>query len=251
MARIGQPVQRGSSGRRLGVGLVLAAVIGGGGVVLKETLDEPEPTPRTVQAPASVAAGPLLRDGFEGAGDGGGVPPDACSGPLVKPAGMAPLVVTWEKMWSSKRPGSVQMPFPRSPGFPVGIGSAPTQYQTARFMAPPSTTGNLFFDPHQARPHEGEPKGRPVSAMFLSISECMGDFRTPQNRCWVYANTAALVWSTRPVPAGSAACPLVAGRWYYLLVSPVNPTDGAVSGDNTCRFPDDPPCWVQAKHTTM
>jgi hypothetical protein len=234
--------------RNIGTGIAAAAVIVASGVVYDQ-MTEPEPRMETLSAPASVA---LLRDGFEGESGGAPVPPvDLCAGPLVKPGGMRALPVTWEKMWSSKRPGAPQTAFPNSPGFPVGIGAGMGEYQQTSFVPLPETTGQIFFEPHQARPHEGEPMGRPAYSMLVTVSPCPGDLRPPALRpkCSVVANTGTLTWTTKTL--SSPVCKLEAGVRHYIAVSPVDPRDGVVVGDNTCKFPDAPPCWVQAKHTPL
>jgi hypothetical protein len=249
----GQPGQR-RTARNVGMGAVAAAVIIGSGVVYQQRTDD-APTVAATQAPSTALVGPLLRDGFEGAGGGAPVPPDACSGPLVKPAGFTAVPQSWTQMWTSKRKPSPsfpvpQMVFPNSPGFPVGIGAAQWQYQLTSFVPPPGMSGQLFFDPHQARPQEDEPIGRPAVSMFISISPCPGDFRPPDQRpkCSLVANTGMLAWTTRP---GVPACQLTPNVPHYLLVAPVDPRDGSVAGDYTCRDTGAPYCWVQAIHRPL
>jgi hypothetical protein len=246
----GQPGQR-RTARNIGVGVVLAGVIVGTGIGVREQMQAP-PEPVPLEVPAKALGGPLLRDGFEGEGQGAPVPPDACSGPLVRPAGFEAVPVTWAKMWSSKRPGAPQMAFPSSPGFPVGIGAGRWQYQITSFIPLPNTTGQIFFDPHQARPNEGEPMGRPADSMFLSVSPCPGDFRPNALRPWcaISANTGRITWTTKP-SAGTPSCGIQALIPHYILVAPVNPDDGSVAGDYTCKFPDAAYCWVQATHRPL
>jgi hypothetical protein len=235
---------------------VLPAVIATGAVVAVGTavVLNDQPTEQQATTTRALVVDDLFRDSFEGVGCGAPVPPaETCIDPLVSPPGFRANAMTWAKMWSSKRTPSrtypvVQMQFPDSPGFPVGIGAGRNEYQLTSFVAPPNTTAELFFDPHQARPQEGEPMGRPAASMFISVSPCVGDFRL-RFGCAISANTGALIWTTRLVPAGTRACALTAGKTYHLLVAPVAPHDGNVIGDYTCRDPNAPYCWVQAKHS--
>lgn len=254
MANIGKP-----QGRRSAVvagGAAVVIVLSTAAIVNRAPPDEGELSPKisfVVDAPALVFA-----NGFEGDGGGGGpVPPvDACApGPLMQPDGFAGVFQSWETTWTSKRPtrpppAPPVMHFPNTPGFPVGIGAGRDQYQSTAFTPPAGATATLFFDPHQARPQEGEPIGRPATSMFLSISPCIGDF-TMGRRAWcsLSANTGSISWTTRTdVPPGSPVCQLEAWKEYHILVAPVDPTDGSVAGDYTCKDSGAPYCWVQATH---
>jgi hypothetical protein len=235
------PVLGSNPGRRsrVGLGAVAVAIVVGGVAVFEQ-----QQAPQVQQA---QVAGPLLTDGFEDQGGGGGVP-DACTDPLVQPEGFAPLSMTWAKMWSSKaKPPVPQMQFPDSPGFPVGIGAGRGEYQATTFTPGANMGATLYFERHQAGASKGEPMGRPASSMFLSISPCAGDFRLRQG-CALSTYSGSLVWTTRTATPGPNACPLTAGTTYHLIVAPVDPSDGSIAGDYTCENPDAPYCWVQATH---
>lgn len=240
------PVKR--TARNVGVGLVLGAIVVGTGIGVREQMQAP-PEPVPLEAPAKALDATIMRDGFEGEGQGAPVPPDPCSGPLVKPAGFSAVPRTWAQCFTP-RDGSPVPTYPNGLGFPVPIGANKGEYTLCAFDALPNTVTNMVFDSAQANPGQGYGTARPAYSMFLSISACPGDFRMLHPGCWRLTNEGTLITSTRGV-ASTSACPLEAGKRYYLLAAPVNPADGLVPGENTCREVDSSAhgCDVQARQT--
>jgi hypothetical protein len=120
-------------------------------------------------------------------------------------------------------------------------------------------TVDISWDPVQANPQQGYPNARPAELMFLSISRCAGDLRPPQassgdpflqNGCRRLGSGGSLFYTTRvDVVSNEFFCRLEPGVVHYLLVSPVDPTDGVTLGEHTCGAISVFGCDVQARHS--
>jgi hypothetical protein len=183
----------------------------------------------------------------------GAPPPDPCDHPLVMPEGWVRKTITWAQLFTP-RDGAPVPTYPNSNGFPVPIGADKGTYVTARFVAEPMQAWNLFWDGAQANPPEGYRTARPADSMFLSISQCPGDFRIKLgfDPCAKNTNTGSLLGNSTGV-VSAFACPLVAGAEYWITVAPVNPVDGLTPGEHTCRpVPSsEAGCDVQARQTAQ
>lgn len=202
---------------------------------------------------ASAAVEPVFSDGFE-------APVDACSHPLIAPAGWDTLSSTWTTAWSSPD-GSPQATYPNSVGFPVPIGTNKGKIKVINFTPLPNQTVDITWDTVQAN-HEQGYYARPATSMFFAISPCGGDVRPPdpfsadpwlQPGCRALGGGGSMFFTTRP-PTGSEnqiVCHLEAGQQYFMMVSPIDPTDGLTPGEHTCddsAQQSEAGCEVQAVH---
>jgi hypothetical protein len=181
--------------------------------------------------PRSTLGDPLLSDGFEEEEneESGG---DPCDHPLVMPVGWTMVAKSWAQCFTPKD-GSPVPTYPNSNGFPIPLGALKGEYKICTFVAKPNTTTNMFWDSAQANPGQGYGVARPADSMYIAISTCRGDFRSPPG-CSLTAASGTLITSTIH---GSSQfyCSLTAGVTYHLTVAPVDPRDGLTPGEHTCR----------------
>lgn len=245
MARIGN--DNSARNRLIGAAVILAGAIGGA-VVVNEM---PPPDPVVAMQGAAVFEGDF-RDGFEGEGAGGGVPPipeppvdpGACPAP---PGGFSEVRTEWPRLWAWGYPCGPRAlcertlnPYPRGHSYPAPIGANRGTYRTVPFTANAGQSVNLYFDQVQSRPQIGYNQ-RPAAGMFFTISPCPGDFEPIDNtspnpyrhsRCRMFENSGSLVWTAN---AGTSACYTPPGVPLFLNIIPADPADGIQPGESSCE----------------
>lgn len=197
----------------------------------------------------------VFLDGFEAP------VPAACSDPLIAPAGWDMLSSNWTAAWSSPD-GSPQASYPNSVGFPVPIGTNKGKIKVINFTPLPNQTVDITWDTVQPN-HEQGYYARPATSMFFAISPCGGDVRPPdafstdpwlQPGCRQVAGGGSMFFTTRPPTSqqgNEIVCHLEAGVQYFMMVAPINPSDGLTLGEHTCDASAQQSaegCEVQATH---
>jgi hypothetical protein len=215
--------------------------------------------------PSKAAATSIFGNGFETPGSGGEDPPDFCTDPLINPAGFYRTDKTWTQTFSAPD-GHPSAIYPAGVSFPTPVGAEIGHFRVVPFTPFQDHTVNLYWDQVQARPQDGYYRARPARSMFLAITPCSqtfgqivlgsGDLRAPMPNavdpfqrpgCREVANSASLIWTTDKRIAATSndyVCVLEAGKPYWLIVAPVNPSDGLVPGEETCELDRDSGCDV-------
>jgi hypothetical protein len=190
----------------------------------------------------------IFANGFE-SGSEGGEPPAHCDSPFMDRA--SPIYTDWAHALGA-RDGSPLAVYPRGLSYPVAVGTSKFTALVIPFTPLAGQTVNFYFDQVQARPSDGYGRARPADLMWVAITECADEFGRgrvdlrpavqgavdPFQRpgCRKVENSASLIWTTAAFlpESNDAACKLIAGRTYFLIVSPVNPQDGIAEGEHTC-----------------
>lgn len=185
----------------------------------------------------------IFTDRFEGEGQGAPVPPvDPCVDPMVKPAGWELRTKSWQAAFSGPTgvpkatyPNSVGQPAP-VPGYAQYLSATNFLWHTKGeivaipFVPLPNQTVDMTWDRAQAQ--FGYTAPRPADSMAIVISPCKWDLRVVPG-CGLVAGDGSLFQTTRR-PAGPA-CPLEAGREYFINVAMVDPTNGTpLPSNHTC-----------------
>jgi hypothetical protein len=202
---------------------------------------------------APLAEEPVFYDGFEA------LPVDPCDHPLIAPDGWETQGSTWSDAWSSPD-GSPQASYPNSVGFPVPLGTNKGKIKVINFVPRPNQTVDISWDTVQANLEHGY-HPRPALSMFISISQCPGDVRPPDNAsadpflhpgCRTIAGGGSMFFTTQPgMTDPDIVCTLEAGRMYFMNVAPIDPSNGLTPGEHTCddsAIYTEHGCDVQAVH---
>lgn len=246
MARIGQPRNLPA---RFGVGAVVAAVVIGGAVLVNTPQDAPQPLQGT-----AVVSGDF-RDGFEPADAGGApVPPVEVPLPPVADAGACPappggfsrVDKTWTQLWAYGYPCSRMeycernlRAYPNAQSYPAPIGANKGTYVVVPFVPNAGQSVNLYFDQVQSRAQIAYNQ-RPARGMFITVSNCPGDFRPVDNSsenpflhsgCRMFENGGSLIWASSPSAAG---CHTAAGLPVFLNIIAADPEGGIEPGEHSC-----------------
>jgi hypothetical protein len=192
------------------------------------------------------------------------IPPTSCTltgitDPTFQPAGWERVNKTWVDAFSSPNRRHIAT-YPNSIGIPVPIGANKNTYTTVPFTPTANLTVDLSWDVVQANRDHGYPNPRPADSMFIGISPCPGDLRTPdassadpwlENGCRRVGGGGSIFYSTLPGLSNESVCRLVAGQTYYLNIVAANPEGGLEPGEHTCSTsaPNSANgCDVQAMH---
>lgn len=189
----------------------------------------------------------IFADGFEVG--------DYCDDPMVQPIGWSRVTVSWERQWSGPPPSPLDAQYPNSVGSPVPLGASKTGYKVIPFVPLPNQSANITWDVVQAYPGVNYDKPKPSAGMWLAISPCPGDLRSPsfegdpylRSGCRKFQRQGGLTFTDLISVSDHQACKVTPGVQHYLTVTPHWPEFGPE--EHTCILDEYKFCDVGAVHS--